>query len=130
MTDQTPVPSDLPSHLPPPEKAAEQAPARRVLAAGTDVAQVMPDTGMVVSVQPTQVRRPWRSTVRTTFQALVALAVLFPILVETAGLDPESFPWLAGALAVAATVARVMALPQVENFLRRFVPWLAAAPKF
>ncbi len=79
--------------------------------------------------QPTQVRRPWRSTVRTAFQALVALAVLFPILVETAGLDPASFPWLAVPLAVAAGFARVMALPQVEAFLRRFAPFLAAQPE-
>lgn len=77
---------------------------------------------------PTQVRRPWRATARTTFQALVAFAVLFPILVETAGLDPEAFPWLAIPLAVAAALARVMALPQVETFLRRFLPFLAAAP--
>lgn len=86
-------------------------------------------TAVPVAVQPTQVRRPWRSTARTTFQALVALAVLFPILVETAGLDPESFPWLAVPLAVAAGFARVMALPQVEVFLRRFIPFLAATPK-
>ncbi len=77
---------------------------------------------------PTQVRRPWRATARTVFQALVALAVIFPILVSTAGLDPESLPWLAIPLAVAAAIARVMALPQVETFLRQFVPFLAAAP--
>lgn len=75
---------------------------------------------------PTQVRRPWRTTARTIFQAFVALCVLFPVLVETAGLDPEAFPWLAVPLAVAAAVARIMALPQVEAFLRRFLPFLAA----
>lgn len=84
--------------------------------------------GTVILADPTQVRRPWRSTARTVFQALVALAVLFPILVSTAGLDPESLPWLAVPLAVAAGFARVMALPQVEAFLRRFIPFLAAAP--
>lgn len=77
----------------------------------------------------TQVRRPWRATARTAFQALVALAVLFPVLVQTAGLDPDSAPWLLVPLGVAAGFARVMALPQVEGFLQRFVPWLAAAPK-
>lgn len=89
------------------------------------------ETGAVASlgaVEPTQVRRPWRSTVRTVFQALVALAVLFPVLVETTGLKPEDAPWLAIPLAVAAAIARVMALPQVETFLRRFLPFLAAAP--
>lgn len=75
---------------------------------------------------PTQVKRPWRATARTAFQALVALCVMFPILVQTAGLDPAAFPWLAIPLAVAAAVAKVMALPQVEAFLRRFLPFLAA----
>lgn len=78
---------------------------------------------------PTQVRRPWRSTARTLFQALVALAVLFPILVENTGLDAEDAPWLAIPLAVAATLTRLMALPQVEDFLARFLPFLAAAPQ-
>lgn len=32
-------------------------------------------------------------------------------------------------LAVAAGITRVMALPQVERFLARFVPWLAAEPE-
>lgn len=77
---------------------------------------------------PTQVRRPWRAVARTIFQAFVALCVLFPVLVQTAGLDVAAFPWLAVPLAVAAAVARIMALPQVEVFLRRFVPFLAAEP--
>lgn len=77
---------------------------------------------------PTQVRRPWRATARSIFQFLVALAVLFPVLVEGAGLDPAALPWLGIPLAVAAVVTRIMALPQVEVFLRRFVPFLAAAP--
>lgn len=78
---------------------------------------------------PTQVRRPWRTTVRSVFQALVALAVMAPVLVQAAGLDPAGIPWLAGVLAVAAAVTRVMALPQVEVFLRRFIPFLSATPK-
>jgi hypothetical protein len=76
--------------------------------------------------KPTQVKRPWRATARTAFQALCALCVLFPVLVQTAGLDPEAFPWLAVPIAVAAAVARIMALPEVETFLRRFAPFLAA----
>jgi hypothetical protein len=77
---------------------------------------------------PTQVARPWRATVRTVFQALVALAVMAPILVEAAGVDPAAIPWLAGVLALCGAVARVMALPVVEEFLGRFIPWLAADP--
>lgn len=77
---------------------------------------------------PTQVARPWRATVRTLVQFLIAAAVLLPFVVEATGLDPELYPWLAGLLGVAAAVTRVMALPQVEAFLARFAPWLAADP--
>lgn len=80
-------------------------------------------------VPATQVKRPWRTTVRSTFQLLVALAVILPFVVEATGLEPEVYPWLAGVLGVAAAVTRVMALPQVEAFLRRFAPWLAAEPE-
>jgi hypothetical protein len=82
-----------------------------------------------MAIHPTQVRRPWRATARTIFQALVALCVLFPILVEQTGLTTADFPWLAIPLGVAAAVARIMALPQVEQFLARFIPFLAAAPR-
>jgi hypothetical protein len=82
-----------------------------------------------VTVSPTQVRRPWRTVSRSVFQALVALAVLFPVLAAQTGLDTEDVPWLAIPLAVAAFITRVMALPQVEVFLRRFLPFLAASPK-
>lgn len=76
---------------------------------------------------PTQVRRPWRATLRTGFAAAVALGAMLPLLVEASGLDETAAP-VGGALAIAAGVTRVMALPAVEEFLRRFVPWLAAAP--
>lgn len=95
-------------------------------AAGGPVGDQIGDS--VVTVTPTQVRRPWRSTARTTFQAIVALAAMFPILVATSGLDPEALPWLAIPVAIAAALTRLMAVPQVEEFLRQFVPFLAAAP--
>jgi hypothetical protein len=78
---------------------------------------------------PTQVRRPWRATARTVFAGVIAFAALLPFIVEATKLDPEVYPWVAGVLAIAGGVTRVMALPQVEVFLRRFVPFLAAAPK-
>lgn len=124
MTDMTPDQSAEPdAPLPPPSPSAETVTGDRVVQ-GT----VIPSP-VTVSVQPTQVRRPWRATARTTFQALVALCVLFPILVEQTGLDAEDFPWLAIPVAVAATVAKIMTLPQVEVFLRQFLPFLAATPK-
>lgn len=90
-------------------------------------ATVMNGDRTVVAVAPTQVRRPWRATARTAFQAFAAMVVLFPILVEATGLEVEDAPWLAIPLAVAAAVARVMALPQVDQFLARFLPFLSAA---
>lgn len=79
---------------------------------------------------PTQVRRPWRSTIRTTFQALVALATLVPFIAAGVYDGSADYPAVVGqVLAVAAAISRVMALPGVEKFLRTFLPWLAAAPK-
>lgn len=77
---------------------------------------------------PTQVRRPWRATARTVFAALVALAAMFPLLVDASGLDETAGP-IAGALAIAGAITRIMAIPQVEEFLTRFLPFLAADPE-
>jgi len=76
---------------------------------------------------PTQVRHPWRSTVRTVFQALVGLASLLPYVVTEAHIPVEGM--VAQAVAVCAAVTRVMAMPQVAEFLTRFVPWLAPASR-
>lgn len=95
--------------------------------------EITPRPGTVVlaaaASAPTQIRRPWRSTLRTTWQAFLGLCVLAPILVTTAGLDPADLPWLGVVLAVAAAVTRVMAIPGVEAWLRQFLPFLAAAPR-
>ncbi|WP_028474103.1 hypothetical protein [Nocardioides alkalitolerans] len=93
----------------------------------------------------TQIRRPWRTTVRTAVQTALAvvpvLGLVVPevvsIVLEEAG---ESMPAgvrvvLLGASAVivgvAAAAARIMAIPQVETFLRRhrLVRGLAANPE-
>lgn len=77
--------------------------------------------------QATQTRHPWRATVRTVFAALVALAAMAsPIYSAATGGNPEAATgWAAAMLAIAAAVTRVMALPQVDAWLHRFVPWLA-----
>lgn len=76
---------------------------------------------------PTQVQRPWRATARTVFAVVIALATMLPLLVQASGLD-EAWRPVAGALAIAGAITRVMALPVVDDFLARFLPWLAAAP--
>lgn len=81
---------------------------------------------------PTQVRRPWRATLRTAFQALVAFAGLAPFVAaaveEATGYDLNGVPFIVTALLACAAFTRVMTLPAVEAFLQRFVPFLAAAP--
>lgn len=80
---------------------------------------------------PTQVRRPWRSTLRTIVQTAVGAAALGPAVYEAATHHQadQATGYAAIGLAVAAGLTRVMALPQVETFLQRFVPFLAAQPK-
>lgn len=79
----------------------------------------------------TQTQHPWRTTVRTVFQALVALAAAVPFIYEafTGNSAEAATGAVATFLTVNAGITRVMALPQVEEFLERFLPFLAAAPK-
>lgn len=82
---------------------------------------------VTAAVTPTQVRRPWRSTARTVFQAAVALAAMWALVVQVAGLP--DWAWVGTSVALAGGITRVMALPAVEAWLRQFLPFLAAAPK-
>ena len=78
---------------------------------------------------PTQVKRPWRTVARSVFQFVIALATLLPFLLGGVYNDLDQAPAVVvQLLAVAATITRVMAIPQVEDFLRRFFPFLAAQP--
>lgn len=78
--------------------------------------------------QATQIRQPWRATLRTAVQALVGLAFLWGGIVETLGLDPNA-GWVALSLAVSTGVTRVMALPGVEEWLQTYMPFLAASSR-
>ncbi|MYR46584.1 hypothetical protein [Streptomyces sp. SID5910] len=60
-----------------------------------------------------------KRTIRTVMQTAVAGAVALPGIVAASGV-PGSLPYVAGALAVAGGLARVMALPSVEALLDRF----------
>ncbi|GAA0423928.1 hypothetical protein [Streptomyces luteireticuli] len=57
-----------------------------------------------------------RRTVRTLVQTTVAIAALLPVLVDAAGL-PTALPWVAGSLAVAAGLTRLMAVPGLQALL-------------
>lgn len=75
-------------------------------------------------MQPTQSQHPWRATTRTVFAAGVALLTLLPYILGAAHVDTTV--WGAQALAVAASVTRVLAVPGVNDFLREYLPWLSA----
>ncbi|MEV4417038.1 hypothetical protein [Catellatospora sp. NPDC049609] len=76
---------------------------------------------------PTQTRHPWRATARTAFAVLVALATLAPQIAAAA--DISTVPAVVQVLAVAAAVTRVLAIPGVDELLRRWVPWLGSEPQ-
>ncbi|KOX16579.1 MULTISPECIES: hypothetical protein [unclassified Streptomyces] len=65
-----------------------------------------------------------RRTVRTVVQTVLALAAGLPLIIDAAGI-PQTAAGVGVALAVAAGITRVMALPVVENLLPA---WLRAAP--
>lgn len=74
----------------------------------------------------TQVRHPWRAAVRTALAAGLAALIAFPDIVRV--LKIEDLPGVAVTMAIAMGVTRVLALPKVEAWLKRFAPWLASAP--
>lgn len=61
-----------------------------------------------------------KRTVRTVFQTAAAIAVLLPAIVDASGV-PGTLPWVAGALAVAGGLTRVMAVPGVQALLPRWL---------
>ncbi|MFD3946865.1 hypothetical protein [Streptomyces sp. NPDC058579] len=65
-----------------------------------------------------------KRTVRTVLQSAVGIAVVLPAIVDASGL-PATLPWVAGALAVAAALTRVMAVPAVQKLLPS---WLRTTP--
>lgn len=75
------------------------------------------------STQPTQVAHPWRAVARTAFQALVGLCVIIPVIVDELGIG--HLPWVAGAVAVSGAVTKIMTLPGVEQWIARYLPFLA-----
>ncbi|AXQ64408.1 hypothetical protein L3Y19_gp036 [Gordonia phage Neville] len=57
----------------------------------------------------------------------MAVAAALPLIVAASGVAPTA-AGVGVALAVAAGVTRVMALPVVEDLLETYVPWLAKEP--
>jgi len=76
----------------------------------------------------TQTAYPWRATIRTAFAFLIGLAAAWALIIQAAGIDP-GLEWASTSLAIAAGITRVMALPAVDDLIRRFAPWLAPDKK-
>lgn len=76
----------------------------------------------------TQSQHPWRATARTIFAVVTALAAMAPVIYTAATQQSPELATgaIATALAITASITRILALPVVESFLQRFVPWLAA----
>lgn len=76
---------------------------------------------MTDPIQPTQVRFPWRATIRTVLQTVVALAVAVPVIIAAVEAGSPGLTGAAGLAAITAAgiVTRVMALPVVNDLLTR-----------
>lgn len=91
------------------------------------VADPVDPTPPLTPPAPTQTKYPWRTVLRSVFQGIVGFAPVFPLIVGASGAD-ETGPAIALGLAVSGGITRIMAVPQVEDFLQKHVPWLAAKP--
>lgn len=72
----------------------------------------------------------WRRTIRTVVQALIGIASAAPVVYwAVSQQSPEAATGAAAqVLLVTGAITRLMAVPQVEEWLQRYVPWLAAQP--
>ena len=66
-----------------------------------------------------------RRTVRTFVQAFIGFCALVPLLIATLPDVAATTGAVAVALAVSTTVTRIMCIPAVDDWLWRFIPWLA-----
>ena len=80
----------------------------------------------MLTTPTTQTRHPWRATARTALAAIVGILPFLPAIIGEFGVS--SVPWVAGALGTIAAATRVLAIPGVEEWMKTYAPWLAAAP--
>ena len=89
----------------------------------------------------TQQAHPMRATLRTIFAAVVAAGALLPLVLpiidqwvaENPALVPSEAAGVitaitGGIIAVTGLITRLLAVPQVDQFLRTYVPILGSAP--
>ena len=76
---------------------------------------------------PSQVRRPWRTTARTVIGAAFGLLPLLPDIARAAEVD--TVPAVVSILAITAAITRIAAIPEVDAWLDRYLPWISADPE-
>ncbi|WP_296216249.1 hypothetical protein [uncultured Corynebacterium sp.] len=74
---------------------------------------------------PTQVRYPWRATLRTVIVVAISLLPVLPDIARSAGIS--TVPAVVCVLTAAAAVQRVIAIPQVDRLFRQYFG-VATAP--
>lgn len=74
---------------------------------------------------PTQVKHPWRASLRTAVAGAIGLLSLLPVIVAVGHVPAAE--WVIQLLAVSTGITRVLATPAVDEWLRQYMPWLAAA---
>lgn len=74
---------------------------------------------------PTQVKHPWRATVRTVIVSAIAILPILPDLAAAANI--HAVPAVVAVLAIAAAVQRIIAIPEIDKWLRAHA-LLATAP--
>lgn len=73
-------------------------------------------------IESSQVRHPWRATLRTLIASIVGLLPVLPHIAHEFGW--ESIPWIATTLTVASAITRILATPQANDWLEKYASWL------
>jgi hypothetical protein len=91
-----------------------------------------------MATMPTQSAYPWKATLRTVLAVVVALGIVGPLILgvitEQLGnyISPDVMGYIAWGVglivAISATVTRIMAIPQVNAWLTKWLG-LGATPK-
>jgi hypothetical protein len=110
--------------------------------AGIHGAEIIID-GVPLGAPPTQVQYPWKAFWRTALQVgpqpAVGLLIILPAILQSIldgfgrDLPPEIYVWLVGFTGsitlVASILSKVMARPDVNEWIRKYAPFFAPEKK-
>ncbi len=86
----------------------------------------VPVAGELAQTAPTQTVYHWRAVVRTVVAMVLGFLPLLPEVLLGLHLDATALG--VQAVAVAGSITRVLAMPDVEVWLKTWAPWLSAQP--